>query len=62
MEYDNDRIVKGTYKTEVYGWVIFPLVSPLVNSLAVFPHQKTIWILVDNLFVLPLYMLYSRWS
>jgi len=62
MEYDNDRIVKGTYKAEVVCWVIFALINPLVYSLAVFPHQKTIWIalLVINLFVLPLYILYSR--
>jgi two-component system, LytTR family, sensor kinase len=62
MEYDNDRIVKGTYKAEVVCWIIFALINPLVYSLAVFPHQKTIWIvlLVVNLFVLPLYILYSR--
>ena len=62
MEYDNDRIVKGTYKAEVVCWVMFALINPLVYSLGVFPHQKSIWIalLVINLFVLPLYIFYSR--
>ncbi len=62
MEYDNDRIVKGTYKTEVYCWVFFLLIYPLVNALGVFPHQKTTWILLlaVSLFLLPLYLLYAR--
>jgi two-component system, LytTR family, sensor kinase len=62
MEYDNDRIVKGTYKTEVYCWLFFVLVNPLVNSLGTFPHQKIAWIvlIVMSLFSLPLYILYSR--
>ncbi len=62
MEYDNDRIVKGTYKAEVFCWLIFALINPLVNSLGIFPHQKSIWIvlLVINLLLLPLYILYSR--
>jgi two-component system LytT family sensor kinase len=62
MEYDNDRIVKGTYKTEVWCWLFFLLIYPLVNSLGSFPHQRTAWILLMSvsLFLLPLYMLYSR--
>jgi hypothetical protein len=62
MEYDNDRLVKGTYKTEVYCWLFFLLIYPLVNGLGVFPHQKTTWILLlaISLFLTPLYMLYAR--
>ena len=62
MEYDNDRIVKGTYKTEVYCWLFFVLINPLVNSLGTFPHQKIAWIVltVISLLSLPLYVLYSR--
>src|SRR5450755_770142 len=62
MEYDNDRIVKGTYKTELYCWLIFVLINPLVNSLGVFPYQKTVWILLLVIALLsgPLYILYSR--
>ena len=32
MEYDNDRIVKGTYKAEVIGWGVFLLIYPLVKQ------------------------------
>ncbi len=62
MEYDNDRIVKGTYKAEVFCWLIFVLINPLVYSLGLFPHQKSIWIvlLAVNGLMLPLYIFYSR--
>ena len=62
MEYDNDRIVKGTYKAEVFCWLIFALINPVVYSLGLFPHQKSIWIvlLVVKFLLLPLYILYSR--
>ena len=62
MEYDNDRIIKGTYKAELYCWLIFFLINPLVNSLGIFPHQKPAWIALMgiSLFLLPLYILYSR--
>src|SRR6478752_328948 len=62
MEYDNDRIVKGIYKTELYCWLIFALIHPLADSLAVFPVHYLTWIIlfVINLLLLPLYMMYSR--
>ncbi len=62
MEYDNDRIVRGTHKSELFCWLIFVLINPVVNSLGIFPNQKTAWIvlLVISLLLLPLYMLYSR--
>jgi len=62
MEYDNDRIIKGTYKSELICWVIFFLLYPLVNSLGTFPHQKSAWIVLTgiSLLLLPLYILYSR--
>ncbi|HEV3222892.1 MAG TPA: sensor histidine kinase [Puia sp.] len=62
MEYDNDRIVKGTHKSELYCWLIFAIINPLVNSLGIFPHQKIAWIvlIVIAMLLLPLYMLYSR--
>src|SRR5450755_2043745 len=62
MEYDNDRIVKGTYKAEFFCWSIFVFINPLVNSLGIFPHQKSVWIIltVVSLLSLPLYILYSR--
>jgi two-component system, LytTR family, sensor kinase len=62
MEYDNDRIVKGTFKAEFFCWSIFVFINPLVNSLGIFPHQKSVWIIltVVSLLSLPLYILYSR--
>jgi LytS/YehU family sensor histidine kinase len=62
MEYDNDRIIKGTYKAELYCWLAFLLIYPLANSLGAFPHQISAWIvlLTMSLFLLPLYILYSR--
>jgi two-component system LytT family sensor kinase len=62
MEYDNDRIVKGIYKTELYCWVLFVIINPLVNSLGIFPYNKIAWILllIVSLLISPLYILYSR--
>ena len=62
MEYDNDRIVKGTYKEELYCWIVFAFINPLVNILGIFPYQKIAWVVlpVIALLLLPLYMLYSR--
>ncbi|HEY4155378.1 MAG TPA: sensor histidine kinase [Puia sp.] len=62
MEYDNDRVVKGTYKAEFYSWFLFVLINPVVNSLGIFPHQMKAWavLLVIGLVLLPLYVLYSR--
>ena len=37
MEYDNDRVVKGTYKLELASWVLFTIMNPLLNSLRIFP-------------------------
>ncbi len=62
MEYDNDRTVKGVYKTELLCWVLFVLINPLVSSLGVFPNQKNVWIflLMESGLIAPLYILFSR--
>jgi two-component system, LytTR family, sensor kinase len=62
MEYDNDRIVRGTHKSELICWLVFALINPLVTSFGIFPNQITAWIvlLVIAFLLLPLYMLYSR--
>ncbi len=62
MEYDNDRIVKGTYKLELVCWVLIAFIGPLVNSLGIFPDQKITWpvLLGINVLLLPFYILYSR--
>jgi len=62
MEYDNDRIVKGTYKEELFCWLFFLLIGPLVNGAGIFPHQKAGWIalLVSSALLCPLYIVYAR--
>jgi two-component system, LytTR family, sensor kinase len=62
MEYDNDRIIKGTDTIELYCWGLFVLVEPLVNSLGVFPHQKAAWVflMAVSLLLWPAYLLYAR--
>ena len=62
MEYDNDRIIKGTYKSEIFCWLVFLMIYPLAISLGTFPHQPSVWIIlmVSGAFLLPLYILYSR--
>jgi two-component system, LytTR family, sensor kinase len=62
MEYDNDRIIKGSYKIELYCWILFVVIDPLVNILGAFPHQKPAWylLIVVCLLLSPLYVLYSR--
>ena len=62
MEYDNDRIVKGTYKLELVCWILFAILSPLVNSLGIFPEHKIVWPVLFGISVLllPMYILYSR--
>ncbi len=62
MEYDNDRIVRGTHKSELLCWLIFALINPLVTSFGIFPNQIIAWVvlLVLAFLLLPLYMLYSR--
>jgi two-component system, LytTR family, sensor kinase len=62
MEYDNDKIVKGTHKSELFCWLFFAIIYPIVNSFGVFPNQKIAWVVlvVISFLLLPLYMLYSR--
>jgi two-component system, LytTR family, sensor kinase len=62
MEYDNDRIVKGTHKSELVCWLVFVLINPMVTSFGIFPNQIIAWVvlLVIAFLLLPLYMLYSR--
>jgi two-component system, LytTR family, sensor kinase len=62
MEYDNDRIIKGTTRAELYCWLLFVLFNPVLNGLSTFYHHISSWIilLLINLLLLPSYMLYSR--
>ncbi len=64
MEYDNDRLRKHPYKIELFYWVFFILLNPLVIGSTVFLRDWRIWpvLLLVNLAVFPAYLLYSRVS
>ena len=62
MEYDNDRIVKGTSRTELFCWLVFFLINPVINMLGIFHYQRSTWIilLLSSLFMLPVYIFFAR--
>lgn len=63
MEYDNDRIIKGTYKQEVLCWALVLVIYPLLTGLIAFPRNGEVWVvlLVIQLMMMPGFILYSRW-
>ncbi|MDP4149703.1 MAG: sensor histidine kinase [Bacteroidota bacterium] len=64
MEYDNDRLRRHPYKIEIFYWVFFVLLYPLVNGATLFLGNWKIWplLLLVNLAVFPAYLLYSKVS
>ena len=62
MEYDNDRLRKPVNRTEIFYWVLFILLTPLINGITLFPHDFRIWpaLLLVSLLLFPVYLLYSR--
>jgi two-component system, LytTR family, sensor kinase len=64
MEYDNDRIIKGTYKIEVFCWMALALAGPVLNAVTLFADAPLLWpvLLVVSVMVLPAYILYSRYA
>jgi two-component system, LytTR family, sensor kinase len=62
MEYDNDKPRKQPPKMEKFYWIMLLLLSPLTNSLTVFPQKPAIWLvlLLVNGTLLPAYIIYSR--
>jgi len=62
MEYDNDRPRKRPPRLEIFYWIILALLTPLTNSITLFPRDPRIWpvlLLVGGL-LLPTYIVYSR--
>src|SRR3954468_13512348 len=62
MEFDNDRLIKRTYKIEIFYWILVFLFYPLINF---FTHFSAVTIflpvlLVINILVFPFYLLYSK--
>src|SRR5580765_1827410 len=62
MEYDNDRLIRPSYKIELFYWGILVIFNPLFNSLTWFPRDLKIWIIIFliSLAVLPAYIVYGR--
>jgi len=62
MEYDNDRLRKPVNRTEIFHWVLFILLYPLVNATTLFPRDLRIWpvLLLVSLLLFPVYLFYSR--
>ena len=62
MEYDNDKPRKQPPKMEKFYWIMLLLLSPLTNSLTIFPQKPGVWLilLVLNGALLPAYVIYSR--
>lgn len=61
MEFDNDRIIKHTYRIEIFYWVLLALMEPLVNSFSFFWNAAAMWplLLLVNSIMLPAYIFYS---
>ncbi len=62
MEYDNDRIIRPPHRIEIFSWVVFVLINPLVNCFTIFPNDIIVWpvLFFVNMILLPAYVLYSR--
>jgi LytS/YehU family sensor histidine kinase len=62
MEYDNDRLIRPSYKIEIFYWALLALFNPVFNSLTYFLRDVKMWpvLLFVNLIVLPLYIVYAR--
>jgi len=62
MEYDNDRRLPPTHRTEIFCWVLLAVLNPLVNSLTIFWMDRRIWLplFFISLIVFPAYVIYAR--
>ena len=62
MEYDNDRVRRRTDRTEIFYWILFVLIYPLINGTSLFLRDLRIWPLLFfvSLLLFPAYLLYSR--
>jgi len=62
MEFDNDKIIKPSYRIEIFYWVLLALINPLVNGITLFLKGVHLWpvLLLVNLIIFPIYLLYAR--
>lgn len=64
MEYDNDRKRMRGPRVVSSLWLPLILISPLVNSVTLFPYDPRMWIVLFNLSLAfwPLYYFYARFA
>src|SRR5580693_2663735 len=62
MEFDNDRKIHPAYKTEIYFWIVFMLLNPVVNTITFFWFNSVflIALLFISVMSFPFYILYAR--
>jgi two-component system LytT family sensor kinase len=62
MEFDNDKIIKPSYRIEIFYWLFLALINPFVNGVTLFLKGIHLWpvLLLVNLIIFPLYLLYAR--
>jgi two-component system, LytTR family, sensor kinase len=62
MEFDNDRKIHPPYKTEIFFWLGFMILNPLINTITYFWFDTvfSIALFFISVIVFPLYVLYAR--
>ncbi|HLK29776.1 MAG TPA: histidine kinase [Puia sp.] len=62
MEFDNDRKILPPHKTEIFCWIVFALLCPVINAVTFFWFDAIFWpaLLISSLITLPVYFFYSR--
>lgn len=62
MEFDNDKIIKPSYRVEIFYWVLLVLLNPLLNGATLFLKGLHLWpiLILVNALLFPIYFFYSR--
>ena len=62
MEFDNDRLVRPTYRIEIFYWALVFLFYPLINFFTFFSRDIRFLpgLIAINLVIFPLYILYAK--
>src|ERR1700753_2011308 len=62
MEFDNDRKIQPPYKTEIFFWIGFMILTPIVNTITFFWFDSVFFLALFFISVIsfPLYVLYAR--
>ncbi len=62
MEYDNDRKIIPAHKAEIFYWIAFVLLCPIINAITFFWFDPIFWpaLLITSIITFPIYFFYSR--